>query len=400
MSAETDPSGVACDSPPEGKHKHIRVLLIDDDRDDQFLTAERLAEVPGRPYLLESTALYTEGLEAICNGTHDVFLLDFRLGAKTGIDLLREAQSRGSSSPVILLTGQGQSRTAMEALEAGADDYLEKDRLTADLLDRAIRYAIVHSRAERELEQKVQERTEELARANAALRDADRRKDEFLATLAHELRNPLAPIRNALELIRLTGEIGDTIDRQRQRIERQVAQLQRLIEDLLDVSRIAAGKLQLRPEVLTVQDLIDVALETSGALLAKSNLTLTVEVPTEPIRIKGDRVRLAQAVTNLLHNASKFTESGGKVWVVAQQLGSRVEIVVRDNGLGIQKELLPEIFTLFTQVDRSMNRSPSGLGVGLALVRKFLAMHDGTVTAQSEGLGTGATFTISLPVAA
>ncbi len=393
-----DGSECGCDAKePPAEEARLRVLLIDDDEDDRVLTAERLSEIPGNPYQLDWISRYEEGLEAICQGTHDVYLLDFRLGARTGIELLREAHGHGCSGPIILLTGQGQSRTDVEALDAGADDYLEKDRLTSALLDRSIRYALFRHRVERQLEQKVRERTEELATANAALREASQRKDEFLATLAHELRNPLAPIRNALEIVRLAGDGGESVGRQRERIERQVAQLQRLVDDLLDVSRITVGKFRLNLEMLTIQEVVEAALDGARPLFDRAKLTLTVKQPEEPIRLSGDRVRLTQALTNLLHNAAKFTEAGGRVWLTVVPAPGSVSIVVRDTGVGIPANLLPAIFNLFTQVDQSLNRSQGGLGIGLGLVRKLMEMHGGTVRAESEGHGLGSMFTLNLP---
>lgn len=376
----------------------IRVLLIDDDEDDRFLTDERLGDVPGKPYTLDWTPHYAEGLEAICTGTHDVYLLDFRLGARTGIDLLREARARGRSAPVILFTGQARSETDFEALDAGADDYLEKAGLTSALLDRSIRYALVQSRAAAELEGKVRERTEELARANEALREADRRKDEFLALLAHELRNPLTPILNALEILRLANDSGDTVRRQRERMERQVAQLKRLVEDLLDVSRITTGKLRLAPERLTIQEVVEAAVDMSRSQFEAAKLELVLNVPAEPVLLTGDRVRLTQVFCNVLNNAVKFTEPGGRVYLSVTPHPGRVTVAVRDTGVGIPASVLPQLFGLFTQVDRTLNRSQSGLGIGLALVRRLVEMHGGTVTAHSDGPGTGATFTIHLPV--
>ncbi|AWM37738.1 Non-motile and phage-resistance protein [Gemmata obscuriglobus] len=376
----------------------IRVLLIDDDEDDRFLTEERLGDVPGRPYTLDWTPHYAEGLEAICTGTHDAYLLDFRLGARTGIELLRESRARGRAAPVILLTGQAHSQTDLEALDAGADDYLEKAGLTSALLDRAIRYALVQSRAAAELERKVRERTDELARVNEALREADRRKDEFLALLAHELRNPLTPILNALEILRLANDSGDTVRRQRERMERQVAQLKRLVEDLLDVSRITTGKLRLAPERLTIQELIDSAVDMSRSQLEAAKLELVLNVPAEQVVLTGDRVRLTQVLCNVLNNAAKFTEPGGRVFVSVAPHPGRVTVTIRDTGVGIAESVLPQLFGLFTQVDRTLSRSQSGLGIGLALVRRLVEMHGGTVTAHSDGPGTGATFTIHLPV--
>src|SRR5262245_58183257 len=184
-------SGTDAASSASAGDRPVRVLLIDDDRDDFFLTRELLAEIPGGRMSLDWAPTYDAGLAALCSGTHDVYLLDYRLGVRTGIELLREAKSHKCSGPVILLTGHGHTRTDFEAVEAGADDYLETAGLPPAVLERSIRYALAQHHAEAELERKVKERTEELAKANDALREADRRKDEFLSTLGHELRNPL-----------------------------------------------------------------------------------------------------------------------------------------------------------------------------------------------------------------
>jgi signal transduction histidine kinase len=375
----------------------IRVLLIDDDEDDFLLTRDLVAELGGR-YSLDWAGTYEAGRDAICSATHDVYLLDYRLGSRTGIEMLREVDSRGCAGPVIFLTGQGQSRTDLEALDAGADDYLEKAALTAAQLERSIRYALAQRRIEATLERKVRERTEELAKVNAALRDADRRKDEFLSTLGHELRNPLAPILNALEIIRLSGDNPEAVALQRERLERQVRQMVRLVDDLLDVSRVTTGKLRLTTEPLTLQEVLDAALDISRPLIEKARLALKVQVPERPIPVEGDRVRLAQVFSNLLNNAAKYTEPGGRVTVDVGADGDRATVKVRDTGVGIAPDVLPRIFELFTQVDRSLNRSQGGLGVGLALVRRLVELHGGSVAASSAGPGRGAEFTVSLPI--
>lgn len=377
----------------------VSVLLIDDDRDDYILTRELLAEIPGNRFNLDWISSYEAGLAAICGGSHRVYLLDYRLGPRSGIELLREAHSRGHAAPVILLTGQSQSGTDLDALDAGADDYLEKAGLTSHLLERAIRYAIAQRSAATELERKVKERTEELAKVNEALRESHRRKDEFLSTLGHELRNPLAPILNALEIMRLSGSNIDTIDRQRERLERQVGQMVRLVDDLLDVSRITTGKLRLTPESLTLQDVFTAALDISRTHLEKARLKFSADLPSEPIHLNADRVRLAQVFSNLLNNAAKYTEPGGRVSLTAKVVDKRVVVRVRDTGVGIPKDVLPRVFELFTQVDRTLNRSEGGLGVGLALVRRLVEMHGGTVSARSDGPGKGTEFTVDLPLA-
>jgi signal transduction histidine kinase len=383
----------------EPTREPLRVLLIDDDQDDYVLTRDLLSDIPSGRFQLDWTPDYAAGVEAVAGGGHDVFLVDYQLGVKTGIELLRETRGRGRCGPVILLTGQGQSRTDMEALDAGADDYLEKAGLTPALLDRSIRFALVQFRAAAELERKVRERTEELARANEALREHDRRKDEFLATLAHELRNPLAPICNAIEILRLANDAAEVVRRQRERLERQVAQLVRLVDDFLDVSRMTTGKLRLNPEPLTLQEVLESALEMSRPQIEKAKLALETDIPAEPVPLVGDRVRLTQVFTNILNNSAKFTEPGGRVTLRAGGSPGGASVTISDTGVGIPADVLPVVFTLFTQVDRSLNRSQGGLGIGLALVRRLVEMHEGGVSAHSEGPGKGATFIVTLPLA-
>ena len=393
------------DSPP------IRVLLVDDDQDDYFLTRELLAEIPGKRFHLDWVPTYDAGLEAISRGEHEVFLIDYRLGAKTGLDLLREAQEKGCFGPMILLTGQGELEVDQAAMRARAADYLEKSRLDPTLLERSIRYALQQRRYEADLERKVEERTLELQRINKtleqeiaerhraeeALREADRRKDEFLATLAHELRNPLAPIRNALEIMRLASGNPKAIEQARVMTERQVTQMVRLIDDLLDISRITRGKLRLEIEDLFLGEVIESAVEISRPMIEKAGLTLNVTLPKAPVPLKGDRVRLSQVFSNLLNNAAKYTESGGSVTVTVE-VSDAIYVRVRDTGVGIPAEMLPRLFELFTQVDRSLNRSQGGLGIGLALVRRLTEMHDGTVEATSDGPGKGSEFVVRLPL--
>jgi len=389
-----------------------RVLLVDDNEDDHFLVSELLAEMPEGEYKLDWVPTYEAGLEAMCRGEHQVYLLDYRLGVRTGLDLLREANARAAMGPVILLTGQGEFEVDRAAMQAGAADFLEKGQLDARRLERSIRYALQKWRSEAQLERKVLERTRELEHANRALqqeiserkraenalRDADRRKDEFLATLAHELRNPLAPIRNALEIMRLAGPNPSALERAQAMMDRQVRLLVRLIDDLLDVSRITRGKLRLLLEQVDLNAVIEAALEISRPLIDKSSLKLDVGLPPEPIRIEGDRVRLAQVFSNLLNNAAKYTETGGQIHLIAFRDGGDAVVRIKDTGVGIPAEMLPKVFDMFAQVDRSLNRSQGGLGIGLALVSRLVQMHHGRVEVFSEGTGRGAEFVVRLPL--
>jgi PAS domain S-box-containing protein len=240
----------------------------------------------------------------------------------------------------------------------------------------------------------------ERKRAEEALRDADRRKDEFLAMLAHELRNPLAPIRNGLQILKIPGLPRGQLDRAREILERQVGHMTRLIDDLLDVSRITRGKVQLAREPLELAAIIGRAVEVARPLLDARRHQLTVSLPAEPVRVDGDAVRLAQVFANLLNNAAKFMAEGGEVAVTAQQADGEVAVCVRDKGVGIRSDMINQVFELFTQVDPTLARSQGGLGIGLTLVRSLVEMHGGRVEALSEGLGKGSTFVVRLPTLA
>jgi two-component system CheB/CheR fusion protein len=235
-------------------------------------------------------------------------------------------------------------------------------------------------------------------RAEEALREADRHKDEFLAMLAHELRNPLAPIRNALEIMRMTGAAGPPGEASRQMIERQVRQLVRLVDDLLDVSRITRGKIELRKGPVELAAVVGLALETSRPLLDARRHELTISLPPEPLCLDADPARLAQVFSNLLHNAAKFTDEGGRVGLTAESQDQEVIVRVRDTGIGMTEEMLTRAFDLFAQADRSLCRSQGGLGIGLTLARRLVQMHGGSVQAFSDGPGKGTELVVRLPV--
>ena len=239
---------------------------------------------------------------------------------------------------------------------------------------------------------------ERLQKSEEALRQADRQKDEFLAMLAHELRNPMAPIRNAVEILRLLGPKEPALVEAQDIVDRQLSHLVRLVDDLLDVSRITRGKVQLKREPIKVAAVIASAIESSRPLLNSRGHRLEVDLPAEPLRVHGDLTRLAQAVGNLLNNAAKYTENGGRVRLTVQQEGTEVAVRVQDTGVGIAAEMLPRLFDLFTQADQTIDRAQGGLGIGLALVRRLVEMHGGRVLAFSPGLGQGSEFVLFLPL--
>jgi PAS domain S-box-containing protein len=248
-------------------------------------------------------------------------------------------------------------------------------------------------------------RAEEARREREArLTEADRRKDEFLAVLAHELRNPLAPLRAGLELIRLSGDTSAAVDRTRAIMERQVGHMVRLIDDLLDVSRITSGKIQLQRRPTPLDLLISTAVDANREAIAAARLTLDVRLPDPPVWLDADPTRGVQVISNVLHNAVKFTDPGGRIAISAEVepaaagAGPLLALTIADSGVGITPEMLPRVFDLFTQDRAVTGRSHAGLGIGLALARRLIEMHGGAIEARSEGTGRGSAFTIRLPV--
>ncbi|MFN2572284.1 MAG: ATP-binding protein [Gemmatimonadales bacterium] len=241
-----------------------------------------------------------------------------------------------------------------------------------------------HDRVERESRRKIEE--------------ADRRKDEFLATLGHELRGPLAPLRNTLEIMKRVGGQGTLQEQARETMARQLGQLVRLVDDLIDVSRITHDKIELRREPVELSAILHQALEACQPLAAKGNIRVRVYVPPDPILLYADPVRLVQVFGNLLNNAYKYTDTSGQVWVGAECVDNEAIVTVRDTGVGIPRDQLERIFELFTQIDVPLERAPGGLGIGLTLVKRLVEMHGGSVTAQSEGLGRGSEFVVRLPL--
>ncbi len=252
----------------------------------------------------------------------------------------------------------------------------------------------------RHAEQLLRRSEQQNARLVQSLREADRRKNEFLAMLAHELRNPLAPIRNAVQVLRLTGSNAASVASASAMMERQIGQMVRLVDDLLDVSRISRGRIELRRGRVELASIVNHAVEAAQSLVQRMGHDLAVALPSAPIYLNADPIRLAQVLGNLLNNACKFTDAGGRISLTVEQEDGEAVIRVRDNGIGIAADQLPRIFDMFTQVDTSLERTVSGLGIGLTLVKNLVEMHDGTVSAQSGGMGHGSEFVVRLPILA
>jgi PAS domain S-box-containing protein len=305
------------------------------------------------------------------HGGHDGYLADYlRTGQAKVIGLGREVVGRrrdGSTFPMDL---------AVSEFRLGPNRFFTG--IVRDITER------------KRLEQELRQRVRELA-------EADRRKDEFLATLAHELRNPLAPIRNAIELLRRAGENADLIGQSSRIMERQVAQMVRLVDDLLDISRITRGKIQLRKERVELAAVVQSTVEECRPLIEAQSHELTVTLPPDPIYLDADPIRLGQVFANLLNNAAKYTERGGHIWLTAEYQGGEVAVSVRDTGIGIAAEYLPHLFEMFSQAAPALGRSQGGLGIGLALVRGLVELHGGSAEGRSAGPGKGSEFTVRLP---
>ena len=238
----------------------------------------------------------------------------------------------------------------------------------------------------------------ENARLYHELQDAAHRKDEFLAMLGHELRNPLAPIRNAMQILRLKGAADPELQEVTEMVERQIQQLTRLVDDLLDVSRVGHGKINLQMKPVDLKDVVALAVEISRPLIDARKHVLKVSLPQQAVEVEGDPGRLAQVVSNLLNNSAKYSEDGGRIELTVEAIGDQAVLRVRDTGIGIEPAMLPRIFDLFTQVKGSASRSAEGLGIGLALVRNMIELHGGCVQAASAGLGHGTEFVVRLPL--
>jgi len=374
----------------------IRVLLVEDDEDDYVLTRQLLRDVDPSSFEVDWSPEFDEALEKLARGGYDVCLVDYRMGGHDGIEFIQEAQRRGIGAPIILLTGQGDRDVDVAAMNAGAADFLNKTQLTASLLERAIRYSIQQKKAE---QQRIRLVMEQAARAEAEA--ANRAKDEFLAVLSHELRTPLTAVLLNIATLEEEADLAECYRDMIRVVKRNIDLEARLIDDLLDLTRIARGKLELRREVVDMHEQIQYAVEVCCADdIERKALIVEVKNAAADRFVWGDSARLQQLLWNLIKNAVKFTPEGGQIEISTStpNRGS-VVIEVRDSGIGIRPEALPKIFNAFEQADRSITRKFGGLGLGLAICKAITELHGGNISAQSAGSGQGAVFRVELPVA-
>lgn len=384
----------------------VNILLVDD-QPAKLLSYETILSSLGENLITVGSA--TEALECLLKNEIAVVLVDVCMPDLDGYELaamIRQHPRFQQTAIIFVSAVMLNDLDRLRGYECGAVDYVpvpvvpEILRAKVSVFAELYRKTRALERLNAELEQRVTERTAALEATTAALQEADRRKDEFLAMLAHELRNPLAPIRTAVQLLRLKELGSQQRTRARDVIERQVEHLVALIDDLLDVSRITRGMITLQREPVLVGAIVARAVETTRPAIDANRHELTLELPDELIAVDGDKTRLVQVLANILHNASKFMDPGGRIHLKVTREASHVVISVSDTGIGISQELLPKIFDLFTQVHSKAERAQSGLGIGLALVRRLTEMHGGTVTARSEGPGRGTELTVRIPALA
>jgi len=426
-----------------GANEKVNILLVDD-QPARLLTYQSVLSELGQNLVCARSGV--EALDKLMREEFAVVLLDVSMPEMDGFEAARliHDHPRFEKTPIIFVTGVHVSDLdRLKGYKIGAVDYVsipvvpeilrskvavlvelyckrrELRELNRNLAQANERLAEANTtlqaektrelkafnatlqRANTELERanrSLQSEVAERARAEQALKEADRHKDEFLAMLAHELRNPLAPILSAVQLMRLKPMPDPQLSRSRDVIERQLSHLTRLVDDLLDVARITRGRINLSPEPIELGTLIARAVEIVQPLIQERGHQFTSEIPDGTLQVNADPLRLTQALGNVLGNAAKYTERGGRITLTVCRQGTDVEIRVRDNGIGIPAEVLPRIFDLFAQLDRRSDHPHSGLGIGLALVRRLLQMHDGSISAYSEGTGRGSEFVIRLPL--
>jgi PAS domain S-box-containing protein len=372
---------------PTGPDQHAstrpRILVVEDNPDMNRFIVQCL----DRDYEVASAFDGREGLQKALEFRPMLVVSDVMMPHVSGVEMIAAMRRRPELEriPILLLSAKADEELMVKLLDDGVRDYVVKPFTERELVVR-VRNAVLAEQARVQMET-LQKTAESASRA----------KDEFLAMLGHELRNPLSPILTALQLMKLRGEVG--AERERVVIERQVGHLNRLVDDLLDVSRIARGRVELKRQTLEISDVAARAIEMSSPLLEQRSQRLHVDVP-RGLYVDGDPMRLGQVISNLLTNAAKYTPPDGDIWVQATQADGHLQVSVRDSGTGISREMLPHVFELFVQERQAVARSQGGLGIGLTIVRSLVELHGGTVSARSDGNGKGSEFIVRLPAVA
>lgn len=410
------------DQPPA---EPVNILIVDDEPKN-LIVLESVLDDPS--YRLVRASSGEEALLALMADEFALLIFDVRMPTMSGFELAQMVKERRKTArvPIIFLTAYyNEDEHILEGYGSGAVDYLRKPVNPAVLRSKVSMFAELHRQgraleqanrlllgevAERRnaearlnelnatLDRRVRERTVELQASEQQLMEAARRKDEFMATLAHELRNPLAPVRNAVEVLKRGPVEPERLDWATRIIDRQIGSLSHLVDDLMDLSRINTGRIELKRRTLTLGDILSEAIETVRPQVDAARHELAVLLPDVKLAVDGDPTRLVQAFVNLLHNAVKYTDPGGRIEVGVVVEKGAATVTIRDTGIGIPPDQLEAVFEMFTQVEQAQSRSRGGLGIGLALTQRLIALHDGHIKAYSEGLGKGSRFHVTLPL--
>lgn len=370
----------------------VKFLLVDD-LEENLLSLEALLRHDDLEILKARSG--EEALELLLQHEVALALLDVQMPGMDGFELAEfmRGNERTRHIPIIFVTaGTTDAQRRFRGYEAGAVDFIQKP-IEADILrSKADVFFDLHRQR-----QIVAAQRDALEAATLALKEADRRKDVFIAILAHELRNPVAALHAGMHLLQKRADT-DQAPYIRERMERQLSHLRRLVDDLLDTSRIVEGKISLKKERIGLRTILNSAIEASQANIDASGHHFTTDLPAAPVWLVADHTRMAQIVANLLNNAARYTPPGGEIRLRASVAGDDVEIEVRDNGVGIPQEMQARIFKIFAQVEGQQDRATGGLGIGLALVRQLVELHQGSIAVESEGPGKGSTFTVRIPL--
>ncbi len=385
-----------------------RLLVVDDEESLRITTA---AILENEGYIVDTASSGEEAMSLFDSAEYDLVLTDLHMEGGDGLSVLGEIRRRSPLTISVVLTGFASVESAIAALQEGAYDYLVKP-CDIDNMRHTIRRGVEHRRLmlaeqkartdleqlNRDLESRIAERTIELTRLNEDLAEANRAKDVFLATLSHELRTPLTPVVGWVKLLRGGNLDNHGVGQALDAIERNAWLQSRLIDDLLDTSRIATGKLHFEPQPTDLNVAVRAAVDTVRASAASRKIDLKTSLSPTPLVVMGEPVRLQQIAWNLISNAIKFTESGGSVRVVTERDESRARLVVEDTGTGIAADFLPHVFDRFRQADGSTSRAHGGLGLGLAIASALAKMHGGRLEVKSDGVGQGSRFTLSVGI--
>lgn len=396
--------------------KPIKVLLIDDDEDYQFLIEDLLSEVVGQDYSLGWIPTFEEGIDALCNEkiegeSYDVCLLDYNLGGPNGLELLRSVTEQGCETPIIMLTSQGDHTIDLEAMRIGAADYLNKRKTDSDILERAIRYTLERARTNailRENEKRIahlyqqeQERSQELAHAYVDLRQVETMRDDLTRMIIHDMRSPLTVISNSLDMMKLADSndvVAKSVPVLLEGARSAVKRIMNMIEDLLHVSKFESGEMRPMFRIVSIRRLLRRKEETFLRLAEKEEKTFTLTIPDHLPGITADEDLIERVLDNLIYNAFKYTEPNGIIRVTVQIQGESLLVQVYDDGQGIPEEYHDRIFDKFIQVT-SEDGEPlrKGTGLGLAFCRLAVEAHEGKIWVESEP-EEGSMFSFTLPL--